>query len=278
MDGASVLPLRPLTLGELLDAAVALLRRHATVLLAVALVLCAAEQAVLYPLRRMAVVQPPWYFPPYSDRLGEYWLMLGVGFATEAVIIALLGCLTTRGARAALSGEPVRGRRLLSPRGGRFGPALVAALVVGVVAVLASLAGLVPWVVGYGLVGLVVPALVVERAGPFSALIRSVSLSCRAGLRGCGIRLVGYLGWLAIRVALGAGGLAALEFVLPVTGTWVTVLSVGTWIAVNALAYAMLACLDAVLYLETRMRTEGLDLTIALNRRRHTAPDLAVRR
>src|SRR2546430_880291 len=83
-----VLPLRPLTFGELLDAAVLLLRGNARVFLAVAALLAAGEQVLMYPLRIAAGIRPPFGLP-YSDRLGEYWLMLGVGLGTEVFIIAL---------------------------------------------------------------------------------------------------------------------------------------------------------------------------------------------
>ncbi len=74
-DGG-VLPLRPLTLGELLDAAVALLRGRAKMLLAAGFVLALIEQAVLYNLR-VGTARPP-YLLPYDDRLELYWLALAV--------------------------------------------------------------------------------------------------------------------------------------------------------------------------------------------------------
>src|SRR5205809_1891716 len=82
----SPLPLRPLTFGELLDAAVSLLRGHALAYLAVGIALAGAEQAVLYPLRLAAGIRPP-VGPPFVDRLGQFWVVLGVGFGTEAAII-----------------------------------------------------------------------------------------------------------------------------------------------------------------------------------------------
>jgi hypothetical protein len=44
------------------------------------------------------------------------------------------------------------------------------------------------------------------------------------------------------------------------------------WVVVDAIAYPALACLDACLHLENRMRTEGLDLALATAsaRRRRT--------
>lgn len=276
---SGVLPLRPLTLGELLDAAVALLRGHARLFVISAAALATIEQVLLYPLRNVAGLVPPFYLP-YRDRLGGYWLLLGSGLGTEATIIALLGGLTAGAAVPALLGERIRGRELV--RGGRFGPVTVVALVAGVIVGGFALAGLVPWIFGYGLLGLAVPAVVVDRVGPGRAIWRSLTLSSRSAMRACWIRVVGYVGWLAIRLALAVGGVALLSVVLPLPpGHWTTTLLVATvWIGVNAVAYPTLACLDAVLHLETRMRTEGLDIALgrALRRGEPAGPALAVPR
>ena len=47
------------------------------------------------------------------------------------------------------------------------------------------------------------------------------------------------------------------------------------WILANTVVYAALACLDAVLYLETRMRVEGLDVAVGRSRRLGRPVDLA---
>jgi hypothetical protein len=262
---SGVLPLRPLTLGELLDAAVGLLRGHAKVLLAVGLLLAAAEQAVLYPLRLAASTEPP-LFIPYEDALGPYWLMIAIGVGTEIMIIALLGGLTARAAGPALFGERVGAGRLLAPAGSRFGAVLLVAVAAGVAGALAALACLLPWFVVYPAVGLIVPALVIDRVGVFRAVGRSIVLTVRGGMRAAGVRIAGYIGWWAVRLALGMGSIALLD--LAVGGDPQTLFRAAAvaWAAVNALAYPALACLDAVLHLETRMRTEGLD--IALSRAR----------
>jgi hypothetical protein len=287
-SSSPVLPLRPLTLGELLDAAVVLLRRHATVLLPVAAVLTAAEQALLYPLRDAAGLAPG-SLRPYDDLFGEFWLLLCAGLGTEAALLVLLGGVAGRAAARTLPGTAATGRlatgrlatgRLLAGRPGRLGALAVLAAVVGAGAGLGALAGLLPWVFVYGLAGLAAPALAVEHAGPGRALLRGLRLAGRAGLRAAWIRLVGYLGWLAIRLALGLGGLALLDATVGLPdGGWGHLVAGAAWAAVNAVAYATLACLDAVLYLETRMRTEGLDIALgrALRRGEPIAPLLAVR-
>ncbi|MEE3919770.1 hypothetical protein V2I01_20245 [Micromonospora sp. BRA006-A] len=66
----AVLPRRPLTVGELLDAAVLLLRDQARVLVPLALLLALAEQAVLHPLRMLAGAEPPYWWPAeFGDAL-----------------------------------------------------------------------------------------------------------------------------------------------------------------------------------------------------------------
>jgi hypothetical protein len=271
---AGVMPLRPLTFGELLDAAVALLRSHASVFLGAALLLAAAEQAVLFPLRQLAAVGPT-SFAPYSDRLGAYWLALAAGMGTEAAILAVLGGLTATAAGPALLGQRLRGREVVRGAVRRTLPIAVVAASAGVMAGVAALAAMVPWVFMYGLIGLAAPALIIDRVGPGRAIGRSFVLASRATMRATWVRVGGYLSWLAIRLALGLGGGAALGLVLPETDDWLAVTSVVTWLLVNTVAYATLACLDAVVYLETRMRTEALDIAIGRASRLGRPVDLA---
>lgn len=264
-----LLPLRPLTVGELLDAAVSLLRVHGRALLPVAVVLAAIEQALLAPLRLLAGVEPPAYLPdfPQLRHVELFWLLLAVGAATEVTIIALLGGLTARAAGADLLGHRPTARQLLNPRGGRFGAVAVVALVAGASMFVAALAGP-AWFVVYALFGLAAPAVVLDRLGPGRALWRSTKLACRAGLRAAGIRTLGYLAWLAIRVALGLGGYAALDALSLGEAEWTAPMSALAWLLVNTVAYPTLACLDAALHLETRMRTEGLDILLSRAARR----------
>jgi hypothetical protein len=272
---STVMPLRPLTFGELLDAAVSLLRQHARVFLGAGLVLAAAEQALLLPLR-IATVARPSLLIPYADQLGPYWLMLAGGFAIETAIIALLGGLTARAAGPALLGERVSGRQLLSPVGGRFFGVLLVAIFAGLAGGLGALAGVVPWIFVYAVLGLAVPTLVIDRVGPFGALGRGFLLSSRRGMRAATIRLGGYFAWWAVRLAFGAGTVAVLTLVARgADRDTVWVLTAVAWALVNAVAYPVLACLDAVLYLETRMRSEGLDLIVARARATGIRPSLA---
>jgi hypothetical protein len=258
----AILPLRPLTVGELLDAAVALLRGQAKALLGIGLVLATVEQVVLYPLRAISA-RPP-YFVPYDDQLAMYWLAVAVGFGTELGIITLLDGIAARAAGPALLGRRLAPREVLSPKDGRFGAVLLIAVLAGVAGAGCALAGLLPWFALFALVGLAVPALVIDRVSAPRAIWRSVVLSCRGGMRAAGVRTTGYLAWWAVRLGLGVGTLAILDLVVAGIGEGTRWLVAGiAWAIVNAVAYPALACLDAVLHLETRMRTEGLDIALS---------------
>ncbi|MCZ7425579.1 hypothetical protein O7607_07540 [Micromonospora sp. WMMA1949] len=258
----AVLPRRPLTVGELLDAAVLLLRDQARVLVPLALLLALAEQAVLHPLRMLAGTDPPYWWPAaFGETLPEYWLLLAAGAGTEAAIVALLGAPAARGAGAALLGRRPGPAELL--RGARLGATLPAAALVGLVVAVAGVTG--PgWFLAYALLGLVVPVLVLDGVPAHLAPWRAVRLAGRVSARAAAIRLLGYLGWWLIRLGIGLGvynGLAMLG--LFDVSAWALPITIAAFAAVNALAYPALACLDAVLHLETRIRTEGLDIRLS---------------
>jgi hypothetical protein len=271
-QSSPVIPLRPLTFGELLDAAVQLLRINARLLLIAAFVLAVCEQAVLFPLRAAAGVAGTTDLFT-SDDGGLWWLVFCIGLTTEGVVLALLGGLTGAAAGPALLGTPAPARDLLRQWGRRAPALLVLALAVGLILLPSAVVAL-PWFYFFGAIGLAAPALVVDRVGPGGALARSFNLA-PVGLRGVAIRLGSYGGWAAIRVAIGWGTGALLETVLPSDALLSRVATVTVWVLANTVVYAALASLDAVLYLESRMRVEGLDVAVGRSRRLGRPVDLA---
>jgi len=266
-----IIPLRPLTLAELLDAALELLRRNALGLLTVSAALAVIEQALLYPVRLVAGAIPP-YWDPLNEDLGKFWLLFGVGLGSEAAIIGLLGGLAARAAVPALVDRPAP--RWLLGRGSRIGGLLGLAGLLMCGALLTAAAGFLPWIFWYLFTGLAAPALVIDRLGPLGALGRSFALVARGRWRPGGIRLLGYLAWLSIRLALGFGGVALVRLFVHLPGrTWAIVITMIAWALVNTVAYAALGCLDAVLHLENRMRVEGLDLALDRALRRGIPPE-----
>jgi hypothetical protein len=165
---------------------------------------------------------------------------------------------------------------MLDPRGLRPVATVAVALFAGLFVATVSFAGPL-WAVGFGFSALAVPALVVDRVNPLRAIGRGFGLAGRSGGRGLWILLLGYFTWWLIRMLVGTAGGPLLAQLVPIDRDAATVLLFGMRAAVNTLGYAALACLAATLHLETRFRTEGLD--IALGRGHGTGPEpLAVRR
>ncbi|WP_431882618.1 hypothetical protein [Micromonospora gifhornensis] len=258
----AVLPNRPLTVGELLDSAVLLLRGHLGALLPLAGALALVEQLLLLPLRSAVGVDPPLWWTLSMSSLGPFLVLLAIGAATEAMIITLLGNPAARAAGNALVGRPTSMRDLLRPRGARWGATLLLCPVVGVTMLLASLPGP-TWFLGFALLGGVAPALALDRLRPLRAPIRSVDLALRVGGRAAGLRLLGYLVWWLLRVGLAWGMFTGLSSLNLIAAGWAVAVAMLLWAAVNMVGYAGLACLDAVLHLETRIRTEGLDIHLS---------------
>ncbi|OWV10520.1 hypothetical protein B5D80_07050 [Micromonospora wenchangensis] len=258
----AVLPRRPLTVGELLDSAVLLLRAQGRVLVPLGVLLAAGEQLLLYPLRRLADALPPVWWSD-SGVFPLWWQLLAVGAAAEAVIVLLLGNPAARAAGAALLGRRATVAELLRPAGARWGVTLLLAPAVGLLMLIAALLGP-AWLVGYGLLGSVAAAVVLDRVPGVSAVPRAARVAVRG--RAAAVRLLGYLGWWVLRIGLALGlffGVESLHLVdLADPGVRVaaTMLAFG---AVNSVAYPALACLDAVIHLDARMRTEGLDIQLA---------------
>jgi hypothetical protein len=260
----ATLPLRAMQPGELLDAAVVLFRARAWPLLLLAIPLLAGEQIAV------------WYAGASQlDELAQFtlwWRVIATIFACEAMIVPLLGAYAGAAAGPALLGRPVTHRALF--RRVRPLPLLITVLVPAVLAAPGAYFGLIGWFVVYGFLGLSGVALVIDRTGwPFGALGRSMMLAARVGGRGFWNRVWGYLIWLGIRVALAVGPITFLwrAGLVPdgYLGDWPVLL---VWGLAGTVSCAALACLDAVQLIDTRIRTEGID--IALRRARESGADV----
>jgi hypothetical protein len=283
------LPLRPLTTGEVLDAAVVLLRARAGKLIGLGLAFAFAEQIILFFLRRMADLDDRML--PATGALGIYGVLIVVGFGTEAFCIGALGGIAATGAPQALLGPSTP-----TSRRGRLFSVMLVSLVSAVLCAASAFAFLVfpvplqvfglvlailltPffWPFAYGLFGLSAPAVVIDQLNPVRALGRSLVLASRTGLRGVWIRAIGYLAWLLIRLGLSLATLAIISLFYASPSTTVDALLLGgAWLLVNALAYPVLGCLDVAQHLEIRMRTEGLDIALRRSLRRGVAAEAAL--
>jgi MFS family permease len=239
---------------ELLDTAVVLFRERALPLLLLALPLQALEQ-----------VAARYAGAPFLDEYANFtvwWRVIATVLACDAVIVLLLGAYTGAAAVPALLGHKVSDRALFKRM--RPLPLLATAFVPALVAWPAAYFGLVGLIAVFSLVGLAGAALAIDRSRwPFGALGRSVVLVTRLGSRGIRSRIISVVVWLVIRVALAIGPILFLwQFGLVANGylgDWPVLM---VWGLAGTVSCAALACLDAVTLIDTRIRSEGLDIAL----------------
>ena len=261
-----VVPLRPLGTADILDGAVRLVRRHARAAFALS-VPFAIVRAVLDAGLRLAT----------GSLVTQVGIIGGLAIAGGFGTI-LTGLLTPVFAGDQL-GERLSAVDALRRVGRRWWPLTV----LSVVAAVAENAGLFGAVVGgvylWGVWAVIAPAMVVEETGVRRAFGRSLELVRGAFWRTWGIRALGWVLTYVLSLFVQLPFLAAAGVLADVnpfdpsrsghaSGLYVAVSAVGTLLSV-ALIAPVTSAIEVLLYLDLRMRREGLDIALALRR---TAP------
>jgi hypothetical protein len=266
-----VVPLRPLGVGEILDGAFRTVRRHpratlgvaalaAAIQLATSLLVAAGSGRPLFSSVRIAGG-----LPARTGVSAASLLTVPLGAAVGAVVTAMIAVI----ASDAVLGRPTGVQVAWS----RVRPLLWRLLVLGVVTTVGSTLGLVllvvPGVFLWGVWALAVPAMALERTDVRGALRRSWRLAKPDWWRVWGTR--------ALSVLLGAlvSGLLSLPaaFYGAVSlfqsgesgdiGVGPAVVLTLTSAVASILVEPFLAAVLALLYIDRRMRAEGLDVTLA---------------
>ena len=267
-----VVPLRPLGVGEILDGAFAVLRRAPRVTLGwSALVLVVAQLVNL----AIAAAAGNVAIDSTSPTLTPTFSIGGVVIAQYAITATATGVLT--GIVAVIVGEAVLGRsesfggvwRRIRPLAG---PLLGAGFLAGFLPYVGLLAFIIGGVFLWGALALTTPALVLERLGVGAALRRSWRLAVPAWWRVWGIRaLAAVLAGLASLVLVLPAGLFAGASILSTLaedsvtepGVAVTVVVLLFSLVAAILTQPYVAAVTALLYVDRRMRAEGLDIALA---------------
>ncbi len=280
MSGSPVLPLRPMTIGELLDSAAGLLRSRWQVLLGMSFALAFAEQIAMTTLRIFTIDA---ILPKYHGQiLGDgplTWIWIVIALGSELFIITLLSAVATRTAAESVVGNDPTALPPATLTAREWRNAAPAALVIAVLGGLAALACFLPWIAVFALFGLVVPALVVERSEPLRAFGRSMRFFKYSFGRTAYVRVLSYATWLLVRGAITLGAIVLVQsnivdFSSFLFDNFLILLGVA-YLVVNSVAYAMMACVDAAIYFEARVRYEGLDVAVARMRARNAPISLA---
>lgn len=271
-----VVPLRPLSLGEILDGAITTMRKHAGVVFGasavVALVSAAlylvADLSVLDSLNQVVTIDqsatPEQQADQLLSTLGDTVTANGVAILITLLTQTFLAGFLTVVAGKAVLGQTIGAREAITELKPRllplFGLTVLVTLIVMVGLVLCLLPGIWLWV----LFGLATPALILERGKVGHALTRSRELVRGAWWRVFGVLVLATVIVTVITLIIGipfgvlSGAFSATE------------MSVGDLLIVrlgDAIAQTIVvpfsALVTALLYIDQRMRKEGLDLELA---------------
>ncbi len=268
--------LRPLGVGEILDAAIKLYTRNAVTMwkiVAVVIVPVAIINQIVIgsSLPSRAFVSGGTLYTP-TGTLGTP----AAGVITE-LVLGVLAVLTVNGALAlcvvdAYIGRPLDWRESLQAAVGRLGSLLWLSILFGVLVVLGFIALVLPGIWLVTVWSVAVPALMFEHVGGFKALGRSFDL-----VRG---RWWATFAELLVAVIMLIVVLFVVGLIFRGIESGLSVGSTGLWLALNALstivgamiAYPFMASVIAVIYTDLRVRKEGLDLELLAGALGRTAP------
>jgi len=234
--------LRPLSIGEILDGALVLLRRHFALVLGIAVVCEGIPTAM----------------DVYIDLTGGGSQNPGLSLLDR--LLTLVGSVLVTGATVRVVSEAYLGRTPLFGdamgfAGSRFGTILGANIMSGFLIVLATLALVIPGIVvacGYSVAA---EAAALESGTASEALRRSWDLTKGFKLKALALGVVSI--GLILVVYLGAGVLGGIMG--EVVGGLDVVLAVLA-ACVSLLIYPVISCVFTLFYYDLRVRKEGFDL------------------
>ncbi|HTW10981.1 MAG TPA: hypothetical protein VME46_26005 [Acidimicrobiales bacterium] len=184
-----------------------------------------------------------------------------LGVAGLLLFGPLAGGFACRAVAMSYRGEQARTAELLKMPPGQVVALLLASFLGHILEALSFVLCVLPVLATMALLFLTAPAIVMEGLGPFAGLSRSLRLAGRHFWRVLGIMLLGSL-LVVIAVSVvelvpDAVATAFSDHVRAVITAVVSTLGAG-------LQWALLANLAALLYLDQRVRQEGLDLAVAV--------------
>lgn len=260
-----VIPLRPLAVGEILDGAFTVIRHYPKVTLGLSAIVVTVTQLINVALTAGSLLNEDY------ESVGGIVPTAG-GIAGWA--IAAIGSVVLAGMLTSVMGEAVLGREAtIGSTWDRVRPrfwALIGASTLGaIVPVLALFLLILPGVFLWGAWALITPALILERIGVRAAIRRSWRLAVPDWWRVWGTRAVATLiaGFLGAIIALPIGLLIGFSTLSGGPQGALTVLQLVLLLLAQIVAGTVTAPFTSgvvsLLYIDRRMRAEGLDVTLA---------------
>jgi hypothetical protein len=275
-------PLRPLGLGDILDGSFKVIRRNPRTTLGLSAMVAVVQVAVLAVVQIFAFSRLSTAIDNSNpDRprinLGGLLGAEGTGIA-GALLSVIFGALLTGMLTVVVTEDVLGNQPSLAEVWARFRPRLPRlvglSLLVGIVPSLGLLLCLAPGIWLWGIWAVAVPAMMVENANIGQSLGRSRSLVSGMFWRVWGIRALGALmvGTASAFISLPFSAVAAAisghqlfnptdsaNLALPVS--YVLIASIGSVLA-TTLTAPVRAGIDSLLYVDLRMRKEGLDIVL----------------
>jgi hypothetical protein len=267
------IPLRPLGVGELLDGTFSTIRRNPRATVGLAALLVTLQQLISLAVQ-VGTDGLPTQIGIGDETQSIQSLVGGFGGITGTIVSAVIGAVIT-GMLVVVVSEDVLGRRVgaadvwrrIRPR---LWPLLLAAAIAGIMPYVGLLFLVIPGLILWALWALTTPALVLEGLGPIAALRRSAQLAGPALIRVWSVRTLSVLIGLLIQalIALPFGLIGALIVVgsdlEPGTPAAVAILALDVLggILAGMITAPFLAGVLALLYIDRRMRAEGLDFML----------------
>jgi hypothetical protein len=262
-----IIPLRPLGLGEILDGGFAIVRKYPRVTLGLSAIVIAVTQLIVFALQLSESLEEGFTIDP--DTLGGItWLRVLSWAVSASGIVVLAGMLTVVMGEAVL-GRPTTIAQAWTKIRPRFWALLGAGFLGGFVPYLGLVACIVPGAFLWGAWAFMTPVVVLERASVVESVRRSWRLAVPDFWRVWGIRALAYLIAMLIQTVI------TLPFIVVfVRALWnvdpgqnidvlpLALMTLGSIIGATITAPFTSGVL-ALLYIDRRMRVEGLDVTLA---------------
>jgi MFS family permease len=288
-----VVPLRPLSVGEILDGGFATIRRNPRVVFGCAFALAAVLELVRLGLGAAlsnvggAVTSSL----PSGDDNSRLVITSGgvaavvLSYVASAIFGAILAGVVTQVVGKAVIGQRVEGRAVLRSVGARWWRLVLVSALAGALPFLpvlfliggpVGIIAAVPLAIYlWGKLAVVVPAFVLERSGVGAAIARSWRLVRGAFWRTWGLRALAYLiVVIAASVLSIPFGISSFQDInggsTPSTGS-IALSTIGGGI-VWMLTEPLLAAAVTLIYIDRRMRAEALDIQLAQAARQAAAP------
>ena len=275
-----VIPLRPLSVGEVLDGAVTTMRRHPALVFGVSAVVAVIAGVLNFAVSYWAVgdISTVQQLGPAATQeealrwfehvLGRLAASLGLTLLISLLIRTFLSGFITVVVGRAVLGRPVTFGEALAELRPRLLPLLGLTVLVTIIVMIASVFLVIPGIWLWTLLSLAAPALVLERSGVGQSMRRSRRLVSGSWWRVFGILvLTAIASWIIstiIEIPFGVGVGISSDPTQAVNQSVGSLLlsSLGGVIA-ETIVGPFTAAATALLYIDQRMRKEGMDIQLA---------------